>query len=94
MLVGFDGKPFIGKVTSFSRRRDPETRNIRTEIDLPNPKEQLYPGTYAEVSPGDEPASRCTYLPAGAVGSDGNGNFVYTNTDNLALKTGLAITVA
>jgi multidrug efflux pump subunit AcrA (membrane-fusion protein) len=46
MLVGFDGKPFIGKVSSFSRRRDPETRNIRTEIDLPNPKEQLYPGTY------------------------------------------------
>jgi hypothetical protein len=23
---------------------------MRTEIDLPNPKEQLYPGTYAEVS--------------------------------------------
>src|SRR5258705_4322476 len=39
---GFDGKPFIGKVTRFSLRLDPETRNMRTEIDLPNPKEQLY----------------------------------------------------
>src|SRR5207253_9873253 len=30
---GFDGKPFIGKVTRFSLRLDPETRNMRTEID-------------------------------------------------------------
>jgi multidrug efflux pump subunit AcrA (membrane-fusion protein) len=48
--AGFVGKPFIGKVTRFSLRLDPETRNMRTEIDLPNPKEQLYPGTYAQVS--------------------------------------------
>src|SRR5258705_1859333 len=41
---GFDGKPFIGKVTRFSLRLDPETRNMRTEIDLPNPQERLYPG--------------------------------------------------
>src|SRR4029078_1480013 len=27
---GFDGKPFIGKVTRFSLRLDPETRNMRT----------------------------------------------------------------
>jgi multidrug efflux pump subunit AcrA (membrane-fusion protein) len=38
---GFDGKPFIGKVTRFSLRLDPETRNMRTEIDLPNPNERL-----------------------------------------------------
>ena len=48
--AGFDGKPFIGKVTRFSLRLDPETRNMRTEIDLPSPNEQLYPGTYAKVS--------------------------------------------
>ena len=34
---GFDGEPFFGKVTRFSRRLDPETRNMRTEIDLSNP---------------------------------------------------------
>src|SRR6516164_2754746 len=44
---GFDGKPFVGKVTRFSLRLDPETRNMRTEIDLPNPEERLYPGMYA-----------------------------------------------
>src|SRR5260370_33989347 len=47
---GFDGKPFIGKVTRFSLRLDPETRNMRTEIDLPNADARLYPGTYANVS--------------------------------------------
>jgi hypothetical protein len=40
----------VAHVTRFSLRLDPETRNMRTEIDLPNPKERLYPGTYAEVS--------------------------------------------
>src|SRR6266436_10242768 len=47
---GFEGKPFIGTVTRFSLRLNPETRNMRTEIDLSNPEERLYPGMYAEVS--------------------------------------------
>jgi RND family efflux transporter MFP subunit len=91
---GFDGKPFIGKVTRFSLRLDPETRNMRTEIDLPNPKERLYPGTYAEVSLEMNRRPDALTVPTAAVGSDGNGNFVYTITDNritrLAIKTGLS----
>jgi RND family efflux transporter MFP subunit len=91
--AGFDGKPFIGKVTRFSLRLDPETRNMRTEIDLPNPKEQLYPGTYAEVLLEMNQRPDALTVPTAAVGSDGDGNFVYTITDNritrLAVKTGL-----
>src|SRR5437764_3721874 len=91
--AGFDGKPFIGKVTRFSLRLDPETRNMRTEIDLPNPKERLYPGTYAQVSLEMNRRPDALTVPAAAVGSDGDGNFVYTITDNrvtrLAIKTGL-----
>jgi RND family efflux transporter MFP subunit len=90
---GFDGKPFIGKVTRFSLRLDPETRNMRTEIDLPNPREQLYPGTYAEVSLEMNRRPDALTVPTAAVGSDGEGNFVYTITDNritrLDVKTGL-----
>src|SRR6266481_2951699 len=90
---GFDGKPFIGKVTRFSLRLDPETRNMRTEIDLPNPKERLYPGTYAEVSLEMNRRPDALTVPAAAVGSDGDGNFVDTITDNRitrrAIKTGL-----
>ena len=91
--AGFDGKPFIGKVTRFSLRLDPETRNMRTEIDLPNPDERLYPGTYAEVSLEMNRRPDALTIPIAALGSDADGNFVYTIADNritrLAVKTGL-----
>jgi RND family efflux transporter MFP subunit len=91
--AGFDGKPFIGKVTRFSLRLDTETRNMRTEIDLPNPNEQLYPGTYAEVSLEMNQRPDALTVPTAAVGSDGNGNFVYTISDKRitrrTVKTGL-----
>jgi RND family efflux transporter MFP subunit len=91
--AGFDGQAFIGKVTRFSLRLDPETRNMRTEIDLPNPNEQLYPGTYAQVSLEMNRRPDALTVPTTAVASDGDGNFVYTIADNritrLAVKTGL-----
>ena len=66
---------------------------MRTEIDLPNPRERLYPGTYAVVSLEMNRRPDALTVPAAAVGSDGDGNFVYTITDNritrLAVKTGL-----
>ena len=90
---GFEGKPFVGTVTRFSLRLDPETRNMRTEVDLPNPEERLYPGTYAKVSLEMNRHPDALTVPAAAVGSDGDGNFVYAITDNritrLAIKTGL-----
>jgi RND family efflux transporter MFP subunit len=90
---GFDGEPFFGKVTRFSLRLDPETRNMRTEIDLSNPDERLYPGTYAQVSLEMDQRPDALTVPVAAVGSDGDGNFVYTITDNRitrrAIKIGL-----
>jgi multidrug efflux pump subunit AcrA (membrane-fusion protein) len=65
---------------------------MRSEIDLPNPKEQLYPGTYAEVSLEMNRRPDALTVPTAAVGSDGDGN-LNTLTDNritrLAVKTGL-----
>src|SRR5260221_1368103 len=90
---GFDGKPFIGKVTRFSLRLDPQTRDMRTEIDLSNPEERLYPGMYAEVSLEMNRRPDALTVPAEAVGSDGDGSFVYTITDNriarLSITSGL-----
>lgn len=92
---GFDGKPFIGKATRFSLRLDPETRNMRTEIDLPNPEERLYPGMYAEVLLEMNRHPDALTVPAAAVGSDGDGRFIYAVIllDNriarLAIKSGL-----
>jgi RND family efflux transporter MFP subunit len=91
---GFEGKPFAGTVTRFSLRLNPETRNMRTEIDLPNPEERLYPGMYAEVSLEMNRRRNALTVPAAAVGSDGRGNFVYTVSDNrisrLAINIGLS----
>jgi RND family efflux transporter MFP subunit len=88
---GFDGKPFVGKVTRFSMRLDPETRNMRTEIDLPNPGDRLYPGMYAEVSLEMDRRPDALTIPTAAVGSDGAGNFVYTVTDNQITRNGVKI---
>src|SRR6266403_3872535 len=91
---GFDGKPFIGKVTRFSLRLDPETRNMRTEIDLPNSKERLYPGTYAKVSLEMNRRPDALTLPASAIDSDGAGSFVYAVKDDrierLPVKVGVS----
>jgi multidrug efflux pump subunit AcrA (membrane-fusion protein) len=86
-------KPFAGAVSRFSLRLNPETRNMRTEIDLPNPEERLYPGMYAEVSLEMNRRPDALTIPAAAVGADSGGNFVYTITGNriarLAIKIGL-----
>jgi len=90
---GFDNKSFVGKVTRFSLRLDPETRNMRTEIDLSNPDERLYPGMYAEVSLEMNQRPNALTVPTAAVGSDSGGNFVYTITEHritrVKVKTGL-----
>src|ERR1700746_937730 len=90
---GLEGKPFVGTVTRFSFSLDPATRNMRTEIDLPNPEERLYPGMYAEVSLEMNRHPDALTIPAEAVGTDSAVNFVYTVTDNqiarLAIKIGL-----
>jgi RND family efflux transporter MFP subunit len=91
---GFEGQSYVGKVTRFSLRLDPETRNMRTEIDLPNPEERLYPGMYAQVSLDMNTHRNALTLPTAAVGSDSGGNFVYTVSGNritrIAIKIGLA----
>jgi RND family efflux transporter MFP subunit len=90
---GLDREPIIGTITRFAFRLDSQTRNMRTEIDLPNPDERLYPGMYAEVSLEMDRRPDALTVPTAAVGSDSDGNFVYTTTDNriarLAVKTGL-----
>jgi multidrug efflux pump subunit AcrA (membrane-fusion protein) len=66
---------------------------MRTEIDLSNPEERLYPGMYAEVLLEMDQRLDALTVPAAAVGSDGDGNFAYIITDNritrLAVKIGL-----
>jgi RND family efflux transporter MFP subunit len=43
------GRHFTGSVVRTADAIDPATRTLNTEIDVPNPKGQLLPGSYAQV---------------------------------------------
>ena len=51
---------------------------MRTEIDLPNADERLYPGMYAEVALEMDPREDALAVPTSAIDSDAKGTFVYT----------------
>jgi RND family efflux transporter MFP subunit len=92
--IGLDGAAFQGKVTRFAFRLNPETRNMRTEVDLPNPDERLYPGMYAEVVLEMDRRENALTVPATAVAKDDKGSFVLTVLDDhiarTNIKTGLS----
>lgn len=92
--LGFDGAQLTGTITRMALRLDPETRNMRTEIDLPNPGERLYPNMYAEVSLEVERHPDVLTLPSSAIGTDRTGPFVYAikddRIDRLPIQTGLS----
>jgi RND family efflux transporter MFP subunit len=48
-LAEFPGKKFPGKVVRTSEAINGTTRTLLTEVDLPNPSNQLLSGSYAEV---------------------------------------------
>jgi RND family efflux transporter MFP subunit len=90
---GLDREPILGTITRFAFRLDSQTRNMRTEIDLPNPDERLYPGMYAEVGLEMDQRLDALTLPASAIDSDGAGSFVYAVKDDrierLPVKAGV-----
>src|SRR5262249_42164469 len=62
----FRGRSFKGTVTRTARALDPRTRTLRTEIDLKNPKGELLPGMYVDVTITPERRNVWT-LPGSAV---------------------------
>jgi RND family efflux transporter MFP subunit len=75
--IGLNGMLFTGTVTRFAARLDPQTRNMRTEIDLQNTDGRLYPGMYAEVALEMNRHPDVLTVPASAVGTDGSETSVY-----------------
>jgi multidrug efflux pump subunit AcrA (membrane-fusion protein) len=92
--AGFQGQSYVGKVTRFSLRLSPETRNMRTEIDLANPEERLYPGMYAQVSLEMNRRPDALTLPAAYISSDSAGTFAYTVIDNRITRVAVKIGVS
>jgi RND family efflux transporter MFP subunit len=44
------GEPFTGTVTRFAETEDPQSRTMRTEVDMPNPEDRLREGMYGNLS--------------------------------------------
>jgi RND family efflux transporter MFP subunit len=92
-VFGLSGDPIVGTITRFAYRLDSETRNMRTEIDLSNADERLYPGMYAQVSLELNRRLDVLAVPVTAIGSDTQGTFVFTVQDDRierkAVKVGI-----
>jgi RND family efflux transporter MFP subunit len=93
MPYGMVGKEFKGTIARFAYKLDIETRTMRTEVDLPNPREVLYPGMYAQVSLETDRHPNALALPASAIVTDGGASFVNLIRDHhiqhQAIKTGM-----
>jgi RND family efflux transporter MFP subunit len=61
------GLHFTGSVVRTARAIDPATRTLNTEIDVPNSKDQLLPGSYAQVHFALREQVRRLTVPANAV---------------------------
>ncbi|WP_435010515.1 efflux RND transporter periplasmic adaptor subunit [Tundrisphaera lichenicola] len=49
-IVALPGQTFTGVVSRYSETEDPESRNMRTEVDLPNPDGKLNEGMYGRIT--------------------------------------------
>jgi membrane fusion protein (multidrug efflux system) len=87
LLKEFPGRQFTGTVARFTRALDLSTRTMLTEVDLDNPKRELYPGMYADVRLDLARHVAALQLPTTAIGASGADNFVYVVRDNRLVKT-------
>ena len=78
------GRSFPGKVTRIADALQPDTRTLRTEIDVPNPDGTLQPGSYCTAElhiPRKEPL---LVVPADAIVFDADGLHVAVLEDGVA----------
>jgi len=74
---------FPGTVSRFAQRLDADTRTMRVEVDVPNPKLALVPGMYAQASIALDRATDALTLPVQEVDRlGGKPRVVIVNHDN------------
>ena len=69
----YRGRVFTGKVTRTAGALDPASRTLRTEIDLPNPKGELFAGMYVDVSLDVAVTHQVVRVPSSAIIADARG---------------------
>jgi RND family efflux transporter MFP subunit len=66
-VPSFPGRTFSGKIARIAHAVDVKTRTMPVELDVSNPKEELAPGTFADVSWPVRRSYPTLFLPASAV---------------------------
>jgi len=66
-LAALNGQRFTGKVVRTANAIDLATRTLNTEIDVPNPKGVLLPGSFAQVHFALNVKTRSLTLPVNAL---------------------------
>jgi multidrug efflux pump subunit AcrA (membrane-fusion protein) len=91
-LRGMPGRQFYGTVARFATSLDLSTRTMLTEVDVENPRHELYPGMYANVNLELENHPGALTVPPSAVGGGDTGE-VFVVRDSrlrkLTIKTGI-----
>ncbi len=88
-IVALPGRTFSGVISRFSETEDAESRNMRTEVDMPNQDETLREGMYGTVTVLLQgAAARSMTIPSsGLLGQSGTGEgSVYVVRDEKAHK--------
>jgi HlyD family secretion protein len=88
-IVALPGKMFTGEIARFSESEDAASRNMRTEIDLPNPDDKLREGMYGRVTVIlQTPSPHSVTIPStGLLSQNGTGTgSVYVIRDGKARK--------
>ncbi|HZY59066.1 MAG TPA: efflux RND transporter periplasmic adaptor subunit [Candidatus Binataceae bacterium] len=89
-LREYPGQRFGGSVARFATSLDLSTRTMLTEVDVENPRHQLYPGMQASVSIDLESHRGALTVPPSAVGGAGDNETVYVVRDSRLEKVAIA----
>jgi membrane fusion protein, multidrug efflux system len=85
-LQDLPGRSFQGTVARYANSLDLGTRTMLTEIDLKNPRHELYPGMYANVTLELERHRDAIELPEAAIGDSPGGKYVMVAQDGKLRK--------
>ena len=85
-LREFPGREFHGTVARFAMSLELSTRTMLTEVDLDNPKHELYPGMYADVDLELERHPDALQVPVTSVEHAGQQGFVFAVRDGKLVK--------
>ncbi len=76
LVPEFPGRAFRGEIARFAGALDGASRTLLTEVRLPNPKGELFPGMFAEVRFSFPSAQPAILLPSNAAIINATGNMV------------------